>query len=62
MTASRQTARALRAACHEDAKPMAASDPLITSGGVTFEIKRQTVNEGRLSRSVDFSERSFTLD
>nr|WP_303682627.1 hypothetical protein [Brevundimonas naejangsanensis] len=41
---------------------MAASDPLITSGGVTFEIKRQTVNEGRLSRSVDFSERSFTLD
>ncbi|MFC0219798.1 YciI family protein [Pseudochelatococcus lubricantis] len=51
-----------RAASHEDAEAMAGGDPLVTSGGVTFEIKRWTVNEGRLILSVDFSDRSFALD
>ncbi len=51
-----------RAASHEDAEAMAAGDPLVTSGAVTFQIKRWTVNEGRLILSVDFSDRNYALD
>lgn len=45
-----------------EALELAATDPFVKCGAMTFEIKRWQVNEGRVSLCVDFSDQTFHLE
>lgn len=51
-----------RAENWEQAEALAAGDPFVQSGAVTFEIKRWQVNEGRIKVSIDFSDQTFAAE
>jgi uncharacterized protein len=46
----------------EEATRLAASDPFCTSGAAQFDIARWQINEGRICVSVDFSDRTYTME
>lgn len=49
-----------RAESWEEAENLAAGDPFVSCGAVTFEIKRWQINEGRINVSIDFSDQTFS--
>lgn len=49
-----------RAENWEQADQLAAGDPFVSSGAVSFEIKRWQINEGRINVSIDFSDQTFS--
>ena len=44
-----------------DAEALAAQDPFVVSGAVSFEVQRWQINEGRINVSVDFSDQSYNF-
>lgn len=51
----------VRAGSFEEARAIAEGDPFFRQGLRTFEIRRWTVVEGRISVSIDLSDRTGTL-
>ncbi len=50
----------LRVDSFEDAEAIAATDPFVIAGAMTFEIERWQINEGRVNMSIDFSDQTFS--
>lgn len=46
----------------DEAQELAASDPFCSSGAGEFHVDRWQINEGRVSITVDFSDRTFSID
>lgn len=51
----------LRAASAEDARAIAAQDPLVINGVRTFELREWTVMEGSFGVTVNFSDQSMSV-
>jgi len=51
----------IRAENETEARRIADSDPLHASGARTYDLYQWTVNEGRITISVDLSDKSFEL-
>ena len=51
----------IRAESEEEARRIADSDPLHASGARTYDLYQWTVNEGRITISVDLSDKSYVL-
>ncbi len=51
----------LRAPNWEAAEELAASDPVIVAGAVTYYLERFMLGAGRISISIDFSDQSIGL-
>lgn len=52
----------IRAGSFEEAEAIAMEDPFHKAGVRTFTIERWTVNEGRVSIGLSYSDQRFTLD
>jgi uncharacterized protein YciI len=52
----------IRASDGDEARRIADRDPMHSSGARTYELYRWSMNEGRLSITLDFSDRSYRLD
>jgi uncharacterized protein len=52
----------IRASDRDEARRIADRDPMHSSGVRTYELYRWSMNEGRLSITLDFSDRSYRLD
>ena len=52
----------IRASSSDEARRIADRDPMHLSGVRTYELYRWSMNEGRLSITLDFSDRSYRLD
>lgn len=52
----------IRAGSAEEAKRIADSDPMHSSGARTYTLYQWSLNEGRLNISIDFSDQSYRLD
>lgn len=51
-----------RAANQQEAETLAASDPFVLSGAVSFEVERWALGGGRIAISVDLSDMSVHID
>ena len=49
----------LRTESWEEAEELAAGDPFIVSGAMSFEIERWQINEGRVNVAIDFSDQTY---
>jgi len=52
----------IRAGSFEEAAAIAAEDPFHKAGVRTFTVERWTVNEGRVTIGLSYSDQRFTLD
>lgn len=52
----------IRARDEAEARAIADSDPMHSSGVRTYELYRWSMNEGRITVTLDYSDRSFRLD
>jgi uncharacterized protein len=52
----------IRASDGDEARRIADRDPMHSSGVRTYDLYRWSMNEGRLSITLDFSDRSYRLD
>ena len=52
----------LRAASFEEACTFAEADPFVSSGAMTFRIRRWQLNEGRLQLHLDLSDQTYHLE
>jgi uncharacterized protein YciI len=52
----------LRAASEAEARKLADADPMHSTGARTYDLYEWTMNEGRISISVDLSDKTFRLD
>jgi uncharacterized protein len=52
----------IRAATWEEAKRIADSDPMHISGARTYKLYQWSMNEGRISVTLDFSDRTYQFN
>lgn len=52
----------IRAKDEAEARAIAAADPMHASGARTFELYSWSLNEGRISVTLDFSDQTFRFD
>ena len=45
----------------EEAEKLAAQDPFVLCGAVSYEVQRWQINEGRVNLSVDFSDQTYSF-
>lgn len=50
-----------RASDRAEAEALAAGDPFIVSGAMTFDVQRWMIAEGRIGITVDFSDQTFSI-
>ena len=52
----------IRASSNEEARQIADRDPMHAAGVRTYTLYQWSMNEGRLTITLDFSDRSYRLD